>query len=79
MKCKAISKRIWTEETADSNRLFAEADRLNEEAYALLSVRPTSCETVKSFQTAKDLADKKYLEAREAWEKARSRLNAEPR
>lgn len=76
MRCKVISKRIWTEETAESNRLFAEADRLNEEAYALLSVRPTTDHTVRSFQAAKDLADAKYLEARKAWEEARSHLNA---
>lgn len=76
MRCKVISKRIWTEETAESNRLFAEADRLNEEAYALLSVRPTTDDTVRNFQAAKDLADAKYLEARKAWEEARSHLNA---
>lgn len=76
MRCKVISKRIWTEETSESNRLFAEADRLNEEAYALLSVRPTTDDTVRSFQAAKDLADAKYLEARKAWEEARSHLNA---
>ena len=76
MRCKVISKRIWTEETAESNRLFAEADRLNEEAYALLSVRPTTDDTVRSFQAAKDNADAKYLEARKAWEEARSHLNA---
>lgn len=76
MRCKVISKRIWTEETAESNRLFAEADRLNAEAYALLSVRPTTDDTVRNFQAAKDLADAKYLEARKAWEEARSHLNA---
>lgn len=76
MRCKVISKRTWTE-TAESNRLFAEADSLNDAAYALLSVRPTSDNTVRSFQAAKNLADAKYAEARKAWEEARSHLNAQ--
>ena len=76
MRCKVISKRTWTEETAESNRLFSEADRLNDEAYALLSVSPSSDDTVRSFQAAKDLADAKYVEARKSWEEARSHLNA---
>lgn len=77
MKRKSISKRTWKEETADSNRLFAEADRLNEKAYDLLSDRPTTDNTVKNFQTAKDAADAKYEEARKAWEKAKSHLKAD--
>lgn len=74
MRHKEISKRIWIEETAESNRLFAEADHLNEIAYALLSERPTTDETVRNFQAAKDLADAKYAEAGKAWEEARSHL-----
>lgn len=74
MRHKERSKRIWIEETAESNRLFAEADHLNEIAYALLSERPTTDETVRNFQAAKDLADAKYAEARKAWEEARSHL-----
>ncbi|MEJ5278557.1 hypothetical protein WH299_04670 [Pseudomonas sp. MYb541] len=74
MRHQKISKRIWAEETAESNRLFAEADHLNEIAYALLSVRPTTDETIRKFQAAKDLADAKYAEARRAWEEARSHL-----
>ncbi|WAT26273.1 hypothetical protein [Pseudomonas sp. GXZC] len=75
MRCKAISKRAWAEETAESNRLFAEADVLNELAYALLSDRPTTDETVRNFQAAKDLADAKYEEARRAWESAKLHLS----
>ncbi|CRM37686.1 hypothetical protein [Pseudomonas sp. 37 R 15] len=74
MQHQKISKRIWVEETTESNRLFAEADHLNEIAYALLSVRPTTDETIRKFQAAKDLADAKYAEARKAWEEARSHL-----
>ena len=74
MQHQKISKRIWVEETRESNRLFAEADHLNEIAYAVLSVRPTTDETIRTFQAAKDLADAKYAEARKAWEEARSQL-----
>ncbi|AKS04666.1 hypothetical protein [Pseudomonas trivialis] len=74
MSSKPISKRIWREETADSNRLFAEADHLNTIAYELLSDRPTNNDTVRNFQAAKDAADAKYEEARKAWEKAKVHL-----
>lgn len=77
MRCKAISKRIWTEETAESNRLFAEADHLNEIAYELLGDRPTTDDTVRNFQAAKDAADAKYDEARKAWETAKSHLKTD--
>lgn len=77
MKCKVISKRIWIEETSESNRLFAEADHLNDLAYALLGERPTTDDTIKKFRVAKDLADAKYAEARKAWADAKSHLKPE--
>lgn len=77
MSSKPISKRIWREETADSNRLFAEADRLNEIAYGLLIDGPTNDDAVGSFQAAKDAADAKYEEARRAWEKTKVHLKTD--
>jgi len=74
MKCKHITKAKWENETAISNHLFAEADRLNEIAYALLNDRPTSADTIKRFQEAKSIADAKYEEAHQAWTLARARL-----
>lgn len=74
MKCKSISKTEWRNETATSNRLFAEADRLNEIAYGLLNDRPTSAETIKRFQIAKDAANAKYEEAQHAWKTAKQHL-----
>jgi hypothetical protein len=72
-----IPKRIWIETTTESNRLFAEADHLNEVAYALLGERPTTDDTVKKFQAAKDMADAKYAQARKAWGEAKSLLKPE--
>lgn len=74
MKCKSISKAEWKNETAISNRLFAEADRLNEIAYGLLNDRPTSAETIERFQMAKDAANTKYEEAQLAWRTAKEHL-----
>ena len=74
MKCKSLSKNEWRSETAVSNSLFAEADRLNEIAYNVLNDRPTSVETVKRFQLAKDAANAKYEEAHRAWEIAKEHL-----
>lgn len=77
MSSKPISKRIWREETAESNRLFAEADQLNEIAYGLMTHGPTNDDTVRNFQAAKDAADAKYEEARRAWEKAKVHLKTD--
>ncbi|MFP3493576.1 hypothetical protein SB759_05070 [Pseudomonas sp. SIMBA_059] len=74
MKCKPITRAQWEKETATSNRLFAEADRLNDIAYALLSERPASADTIKQFQAAKDAANAKYEEAHAAWNLAREHL-----
>lgn len=74
MKCKSISKIEWRIATAKSNRLFAEADRLNEVAYGLLNDRPTSAETIKRFQIARDAANAKYEEAQHAWRAAKQHL-----
>lgn len=80
MKGMTISKADWQNETAESNLLFAEADRLNEIAFALLNDKPTTAETVKLFQLAKNAANAKYEEAHLAWRKAKGNLKnqAEP-
>lgn len=76
MKCKSITKEVWRIETAESNGLFAEADRLNDIAYRLLNDRPTTPETIKRFQLAKDAENAKYEEAQRAWREAREHLKA---
>lgn len=74
MNCKSISKTEWRNETATSNRLFAEADRLNEIAYGLLNDRPTTAATIKQFQKAKNAANAKYEEAHLSWKIAKQHL-----
>lgn len=46
--------------------LFAEADRLSKQAYALLN-EPVSTQTIQRFSAAKKLADDKYRQARKEW------------
>lgn len=74
MKCHHITKREWRDETARSNKLFVEADRLNDIAYGLLNDRPTTADTIKQFQIAKDAANAKYEEAHWAWKLAKDHL-----
>jgi hypothetical protein len=49
-----------------SMALFFEADRLNDQAYALLS-EPVSTQTIHKFSEAKKRADEKYRQARQEW------------
>ncbi|AZE49105.1 hypothetical protein C4K04_3433 [Pseudomonas chlororaphis] len=54
--------------------LFLEADRLYEQAYALLK-EPVSTQSMGEFSAAKKRADEKYLQARQEWLNARPRIN----
>ncbi|QXQ16639.1 hypothetical protein [Pseudomonas tolaasii] len=74
MKGKAISQSLWHDATEHSNELFKEADRLDDVAYELLNDAPTSEEAAHKFHVAKNEADEKRIEARAAWEEARSQL-----
>ena len=50
--------------------LFLEADRLYEQAYALLN-EPVSSQSMSKFSVAKKRADEKYRQARQAWLQAK--------
>jgi len=50
----------------DCAELFFEADRLNEQAYALLS-KPVSTLSIHEFSEAKKRAEEKYQQARREW------------
>jgi hypothetical protein len=53
------------EEEAHSNRLFAEADRLEALAYDFLDSDPENTQALAKFTEAKALADAKRMEANE--------------
>jgi len=54
------------ESISRSKALFFEADRLNDQAYALLS-EPVSTQIIHKFSDAKKRADEKYREAWQEW------------
>lgn len=74
MEGKAISQSLWHHATEHSNALFKEADRLDDVAYGLLNEAPNSEEAAHKFHVAKNQADEKRIEARAAWEEARSQF-----
>jgi len=55
--------------------LFAEADQLSKQAYALLS-EPVSTQTIQRFSAAKKLADDKYRQAHQEWLKTISKSDS---
>lgn len=57
---------------AESDRLFAEAQCLDDAAYGLLYECTINQETMTEFSAAKAESDAKYVEARVAWERAQS-------
>ncbi|SDV04259.1 hypothetical protein [Pseudomonas mucidolens] len=71
-KAKPITQPEWCPAREQSNELFREADRLDDKAYQLLSITPISAETAQKFHEAKNAARAKYLEARKAWNDAKT-------
>ena len=57
-----------------SRALFFEADRLNDQAYALLN-EPVSAQTIHKFSDAKKRADEKYRQAWQEWLQTRDKNN----
>ncbi|ETF09678.1 MULTISPECIES: hypothetical protein [Pseudomonas] len=55
--------------SGDSCALFHEADRLSEQAYAVLE-EPFSTETMHKFTEARKRADEKYRQAWQQWQYA---------
>lgn len=74
MKCNAIIKSNWHDATDLSSELFREADRLNAIAYDLLDDAASSPDAAKRFHEARDAANAKYIEAKQAWDFARVKL-----
>jgi hypothetical protein len=58
------------EPTDPCRALFCEADRLNEQAYALLD-EPISTQALHKFSKAKKRAEEKYQEACSKWARSR--------
>ncbi|AUG02419.1 MULTISPECIES: hypothetical protein [Pseudomonas] len=54
-------------ELANNARLFAEADRLDVQAYELLNTDHVDDDRLALFSSAKQRANEKYLEARNDW------------
>ncbi|QQX61922.1 hypothetical protein [Pseudomonas chlororaphis] len=57
----------FNRELAHNARLFAEADRLDVQAYELLNTDHVDDDRLALFSQAKQLANEKYLEARNDW------------
>ncbi|QQZ39530.1 hypothetical protein IF690_15835 [Pseudomonas sp. SK3(2021)] len=57
----------FNRELANNARLFAEADRLDVQAYELLNTDHVDDDRLALFSQAKQLANEKYLEARNDW------------
>lgn len=68
------TKSSWKHATEHSNELFKEADELDALAFDLLSEAPNSPEDAKRFHDARDAANAKFAEAREAWQEAKVEL-----
>ncbi|MBD9603078.1 hypothetical protein DFS28_102381 [Pseudomonas sp. 478] len=62
------------ESSSRSRALFFEADRLNDQAYALLN-EPVSTQTIHKFSDAKKRADEKYRQAWQEWLHTRDKNN----
>lgn len=74
MKCNAITKSNWHDATDLSNELFREADLLDAVAFDLLGDAASSPEAAKRFHDARDAANAKYVQAKQAWDAARVKL-----
>ncbi|AVO59279.1 MULTISPECIES: hypothetical protein [Pseudomonas] len=57
----------FNRELANNARLFAEADRLDVQAYELLNTDHVDDHRLALFSSAKQRANEKYLEARNDW------------
>ncbi|AJO78696.1 MULTISPECIES: hypothetical protein [Pseudomonas] len=57
----------FNRELANNARLFAEADRLDVAAYELLNTDQVDDDRLALFSNAKQLANEKYLQARNDW------------
>lgn len=62
------------ESISRSRALFFEADRLNDQAYALLN-EPVSTQTIRKFSEARKRADEKYRQAWQEWLHTRDKNN----
>ncbi|QXI26334.1 hypothetical protein [Pseudomonas vanderleydeniana] len=67
---RKTTKARWLAATEQSNRLFKQADKLEDAAYDLLSDGIVTSDTLEKFRIAKDEAAAKYAQARMAWEQA---------
>jgi len=72
MDTNSITSAKWHGATDLSNRLFKEADQLDGIAFALLTHAPASPDAARKYQAARNSADAKYAEARQAWEEAKA-------
>jgi len=70
----AIQHAANLESSSRSRALFFEADRLNDQAYALLN-EPVSTQTIHKFSDAKKRADEKYRQAWQEWLHTRDKNN----
>lgn len=73
---RSVTKREWSTATEESNRLFIEAARLDDEAYSLLCEHTLCPEILSEFSAAKKIADAKFAEARAEWANVKHRLEA---
>lgn len=75
-KFKQVAGLTWEEAATKSNQLFFDADQLDAQAYSLLREETLSPEVWSEFSAAKRKAEKKYLEAREEWQRIKSILGS---
>jgi hypothetical protein len=73
---KPISEQESSMASLESNRLFREAGRLDDEAYGLLEEQNINPATMKIFSRAKKKADAKFIEARIKWSEAQAPITS---
>lgn len=66
----------WDQAVAHINRLFLEAERLNESAYSLLSQDTLSPEIWAAFSATRKQAEAKFAQARQEWLRVRRTLGS---